>query len=154
MANLPRPAIPIVVSPGVRGPCRPYSFSYAKRIVREAAEQSGRGRLPDVEAAMPFSYACKRAEEEGGLGIIPWEGVPSGHGERIASLRALLDGQQAVPKAISLFIGPEGGFTAGEAELARCRRIHPVTLGPRVLRSETAGLVAATAILHQLGDLE
>jgi len=119
-----------------------------KRIVQEAAEQSGRGRLPNLEPAMLFPRACERAQQQGGLGLIPWEG------ERRLSLRAVLGERQRKPFIVSLFVGSEGGFTAQEVELARRYGIQPVTLGPRILRAETAGLVATTAILYELGDLE
>jgi len=119
-----------------------------KRIVQEAAEQSGRGRLPNLEPAMLFPRACERAQQQGGLGLIPWEG------ERGLSLRAVLAERQRKPFIVSLLVGSEGGFTAQEVELARRYGIQPVTLGPRILRAETAGLVATTAILYELGDLE
>lgn len=57
------------------------------------------------------------------------------------------------PFSINLFIGPEGGFTFEEVILAQRYGIVPITLGPRILRAETAGLVAAAAILYELGDL-
>jgi 16S rRNA (uracil1498-N3)-methyltransferase len=53
-----------------------------------------------------------------------------------------------------LLIGPEGGFTPGEVALARRYGLLPLTLGPRILRTETAGLVATAALLYELGDLE
>jgi 16S rRNA (uracil1498-N3)-methyltransferase len=58
------------------------------------------------------------------------------------------------PFSVSLFIGPEGGLTADEIKVARGYNAQPVSLGPRILRAETAGLVAASAILYELGDLE
>ena len=57
------------------------------------------------------------------------------------------------PFSINLFIGPEGGFTFEEITLAQRYGIVPITLGPRILRAETAGLVTAAAILYELGDL-
>jgi len=141
-----------------------------QRIVVEAAEQSRRGRLPRLQPAMLLPQACERAKRMGGLSLMPWEG------ERSTSLRAVLGdwapkelkrvrkqmGAQSSstppassrPFSINLFIGPEGGFTPEEVELARRYGIIPVTLGPRILRAETAGLVAAAAILYELGDLE
>ena len=58
------------------------------------------------------------------------------------------------PFTINLFIGPEGGFSNGEVALARRYGLLPLTLGPRILRTETAGLVATAALLYELGDLE
>ena len=119
-----------------------------KRIVRGAAAQCRRGRLPYLAPAMLFPRACERAQQQGGLALIPWEG------ESGLSLRAVLGEQQKKPFIVSIFIGPEGGFTPDEAKLAQHYGIRPVTLGPRILRAETAGLVAATVVLHELGDLE
>jgi len=119
-----------------------------QRILREAAEQSQRGRLPNLESAMLFPRACERAQRQGGLALIPWEG------ERTLSLRSVLTEREKKPFVISLFVGPEGGFAEGEVKLAQRYGVQPITLGPRILRSETAGLVAATAILYELGDLQ
>ena len=57
------------------------------------------------------------------------------------------------PFSISVFVGPEGGFTTRETDQARRYGITPVSLGPRILRAETACLVAATIVLYQLQDL-
>jgi 16S rRNA (uracil1498-N3)-methyltransferase len=94
------------------------------------------------------------------LSLIPWEG------EKSTSLRDLLQQapQDAVtetvnheqrwpPFAINLFIGPEGGFTPDEIAIARRYGLVPVTLGPRILRAETASVAAAATILYELGDL-
>jgi 16S rRNA (uracil1498-N3)-methyltransferase len=57
------------------------------------------------------------------------------------------------PFSISVFVGCEGGFTSHEVDQALRYGILPVSLGPRILRAETAALVAATIILYQLEDL-
>jgi 16S rRNA (uracil1498-N3)-methyltransferase len=113
-----------------------------QRIIAEAAEQSGRAVLPSLAGPMAFKPACQAAAQQG-LALIPWEE------ERVYRLRQALD---ASPKHISLLIGPEGGFAAEEVATAREAGVVPVTLGPRILRAETAGLAAATAILYALGD--
>jgi len=127
-----------------------------QRIILEAAEQSGRGRLPVLRPATLFAPACEQAGRRG-LSLIPWEG------EKSTSLRDVLGQrkgeagtatQKSRPFAINLFIGPEGGFSTAEIVQARGYGLIPVTLGARLLRAETAGLVAATAILYELGDLE
>lgn len=117
------------------------------RILMAAAEQSGRGRLPNLRAAMLFSSACEEAAR-GGMTLIPWEE------ERQQSLSSILKAAEQPPFSINLFVGPEGGFTSEELVQAQRYGAVPVTLGPRILRAETAGLVAATAILYELGDLE
>jgi 16S rRNA (uracil1498-N3)-methyltransferase len=121
------------------------------RIIREAAEQSGRGRLPVLRPALLFAPACQRAKRSGGLALVPWES------EKATSLKAALtagEEEEDRPFSISIFIGPEGGLTQDEIEAARGYGLQPVGLGPRILRAETAGLVAASAILYELGDLE
>jgi len=120
-------------------------------LVLEAAEQSHRGRLPVLQPAMLLSDACERARMSGGLSLLFWE-QPSGR-----SLKALLrsgSGNSAAPFSINLFVGPEGGFSPAEVEAAEHYGLRTITLGPRILRAETAGLVAAAAILYELGDLE
>ena len=117
------------------------------RILMEAAEQSCRGRLPSLRAAMLFPSACEEAAR-GGLTLIPWEQ------EREQSVSSILRAAEQPPFSINLFIGPEGGFTSEEMAQAQLYGAVPITLGPRILRAETAGLVAGTAILYELGDLE
>jgi 16S rRNA (uracil1498-N3)-methyltransferase len=116
-----------------------------ERIVVEAAEQAGRAVLPHLWSATLFAHACEQAAR-GGLALIPWEDEHS---------RGLREALQNVPKSkeISLFIGPEGGFAEEEIAVAQERGVMPVSLGPRILRAETAGLVAASAVLYELGDL-
>ena len=112
-------------------------------IVREAAEQSGRGRLPAVSAARPFSSAIQDAVVEGAA-LLLWED------EKIARLRDVVEPSSA---AIGLFVGPEGGFTQREAELASEAGARVAGLGSRILRSETAAMVASTLVLARLGEL-
>lgn len=126
-----------------------------ERIVRGAAEQARRGRLPRISQVTMWPLACERARRAD-LSLLPWEE------ETRTSLRKVLESRtteaeqeppRARPYSISLFIGPEGGLTAEEVKAARSNGIHVVTLGPRTFRAETAGLVAASAILYALGDM-
>ncbi len=116
-----------------------------ERIIVEAAEQAGRAILPHLGTPTLFAHACGQARRSG-LALIPWEE------ERNRTLREAL---QIIPrpKEINLFIGPEGGFAEDEIIMAQENGIVPVSLGPRILRAETAGLAAAAAILYELGDL-
>jgi len=118
-----------------------------QRILREAAEQSRRGRLPTIEPAMLMTQACERARQTGGLTLLPWEE------EQAVSLKDVLTAAP-MPFTISLLVGPEGGFSADEVSLAQSYGVRTISLGPRVLRAETAGLVAASAIFYESGDLE
>jgi len=130
------------------------------RILREAAEQSRRGKLPRLAPALFFPAACDQAAQRG-MALLLWEG--SG----VPALRQALRGSgvapgdpaapsvvAAHPFSVALFSGPEGGFTDGEFETALRYGMIAVTLGPRTLRAETAPLVAASAILYEMGDLE
>lgn len=122
-------------------------------IIQEAAEQSRRGRKPLLRPATFFPQACEQARHTGGLALIPWEG------EGLVTLRDVLQkdpldrGRNWPPFTISVFIGPEGGFTKDEITTARRYGLVPVTLGPRILRAETAGLAAAAAIFYEWGDM-
>ena len=120
--------------------------SRMRKIITEAAEQSRRGRVPVLDVPMSFTAACDAIE---GPAVIPWEGVKG------TSLRSALGHWRAdgIESGVSLLIGPEGGFTAEEIEHARSRGIEPVTLGPRILRAETAAIAAVSAILHEMGDM-
>ncbi len=115
-----------------------------RRIVTEAAEQSGRRRVPAVDPPLPFKEAVRSAP---GLRLIPWEG------ERSQGRRSYLRGLAEQPTTVSLFIGPEGGFAEDEVELAGAAGCVPVSLGPRILRSETAGIVAAALVMYELGQM-
>lgn len=112
-----------------------------RRLIAEAAEQCGRGRLPSVGETMAFADAVRSAP---GLRIVPWEGE---HDQRLGDyLRSLPE----APAAVSLFIGPEGGWEASEVALARECGAILVTLGHRVMRSETAAIIAAGIALQEL----
>jgi len=130
-----------------------------QRIILEAAEQSRRARLPRLQPPLLFAQACERARRAD-LTLLPWEG------EQSRTLRSMLvdsccrapeiSGRALLvhrPFSISIFIGPEGGFSSREVDLGRRYGIAPVTLGPRILRAETAALVAVTMVLYQLEDM-
>jgi 16S rRNA (uracil1498-N3)-methyltransferase len=112
--------------------------------VTEAAEQAHRGRVPALAELADFEQALENAGRAGGCMIIPWEL------EHTTGLGQILPGEGI----IHLFIGPEGGFTPDEIALARSHGAIPITLGARTLRAETAGLVAASAILYARGDMD
>jgi 16S rRNA (uracil1498-N3)-methyltransferase len=145
--------VPVVCSRSIVGDLEDANRKLGRwqRVIREAAEQSRRGRLPVLQPALLFDQACQAARQSGGLGLVPWEG------ERAAGLKSALAAAGAVggqPGSVNLFIGPEGGLSIEEIETARRYGLQAVSLGPRILRAETAGLVAAAAILYELGDLE
>jgi 16S rRNA (uracil1498-N3)-methyltransferase len=139
--------VPIVSSRSQVRPSQPSSARLERwrRVIVEAAEQSGRCRLPELSLPLTFEEGCAAAA---GLRILPWEG------ERDASLGDLLAVQQLALPVVSLFIGPEGGFPLEEVRLARRLGVHTVSLGRRILRAETAAIVAAALVLQGLGELK
>lgn len=117
-----------------------------QRIVREAAEQSCRGRLPTVAPPQSFASACADAATTDDALILREDAADH--------LRAILRGyiQQspgAHPRSMALLSGPEGGFSAEELTTATEHGIMPASLGPRILRAETAPIVAAAAIFYE-----
>jgi 16S rRNA (uracil1498-N3)-methyltransferase len=115
-----------------------------ERIIREAAEQSGRGVLPQLLPPAPFAEAVMAAAALDRT-LIAWEGEAQGAiGEALA---------QPGIGTVGLFIGPEGGYEAEEIDEAAARGIAPVTMGRRILRTETAAVVGAALVLYELGAL-
>jgi 16S rRNA (uracil1498-N3)-methyltransferase len=117
-----------------------------ERIIREAAEQSRRGLVPALRPILSLESACQSTTNPS---ILLWEG------EESTSIAAVLKNPafQNSP-SFSIFIGPEGGFLPSEVEYAQSQGIIPVSLGPRILRAETAGLVAISVILYERGEFE
>lgn len=117
------------------------------RIVREAAEQSRRGALPVIEAPSTLSAALNSLSAD--LMLIAWEE------ERATSLRDTLAPLREVDAPqVTIFVGPEGGFTAEEVAQAQACGAVAVSLGARILRAETAATAAALLVLYELGALE
>lgn len=116
-----------------------------RKIAKEAAKQSKRGIVPEVSAPVSFKEAVKEAAKAD-LALIPYEE------EREVSLKKALRGK--TPETVSVMIGPEGGFEKEEIDLALENGITSVTLGKRILRTETAPLAVASAVLYELGEME
>ncbi len=115
-----------------------------QRIAREAARQSGRPSPPRVSLAGSLKEAVAEARQE--LKLLLWEE------EKDNGLRDTL-ARVPAPASIAVLIGPEGGLTAEEAALARENGFIPVSLGRRILRTETAGLAAVAILQFYWGDL-
>ena len=116
-----------------------------RRIIKEAAEQSGRGALPSLIEPMLFAAAVSGAAAHDRT-LIAWEG------ESQRTVRDVLGGGRAVTN-VALFIGPEGGYEAEEISAAESHGTRPVTLGRRILRTETAAVVGAALVLYELGEM-
>jgi 16S rRNA (uracil1498-N3)-methyltransferase len=122
-------------------------------IIQEAAEQSHRGRKPRLQRGTFFPQACEQARHTAGLSLILWE--EEGQRSLQDVLRTPPPGRERgwPPFTINLFVGPEGGFAADEVALARRYGLLPVSIGPRILRTETAGIATTAVLLYELGDM-
>lgn len=117
-----------------------------QRIAEEAAKQSGRAFVPRVEPLGDFARVVSDLPSHG-LALIPWEG------EKQRSLKEVIAQGKEPKDPITVLIGPEGGWDEEEVRLAQKRGAIPVSLGPRILRTETAGLAVLAILMYQLGDL-
>lgn len=116
-----------------------------QRIAEEAAKQSGRGIIPSVSWAGEYAEALNIANSKE-LKLFLYE---TGERER---LDAVLEANRDV-KSVALMTGPEGGFAQFEADLARIVGLHVCSMGERILRCETAPVVAVTAVMYATGNL-
>ena len=114
-----------------------------QKIALEAAQQSGRGIVPAVLPPATLRQALEIAGEQGELLFFYEEGTES-----------LKQALSAMGDRLFLFVGPEGGFTPEEAALAKSLGARLLTLGPRILRTETAPIAALSAILYERGEFE
>lgn len=116
-------------------------------IARGAAKQSGRGRVPNVSRVMGFEEALSMAEELDVV-LIPYE-LAAGMEHTRQVIEAVKPGQ-----SVGIFIGPEGGFEKEEV----CRAVEAgameITLGKRILRTETAGLAVLSILMYHLEDAD
>ncbi len=110
-----------------------------RRIAREAAKQCRRASVPEVKPVATLQRLLENVEKPD-LRLLFSE-----HGGE--SLRSLLAGR---PARIGLLVGPEGGWSEREIRLAMAHGCRPATLGPRLLRAETAGIVAVALVNYEL----
>lgn len=130
--------VPIVSEHSVK-----MSLNYERvgKVLKEAAEQSGRGIIPECRETMSFAEALASIKKEGSLSILAHE-KESAH---------RLDSLPLSNQKINLFIGPEGGFSEAEVAEAKAAGLFVVSLSRRVLRSETAAITASYFLLHRFG---
>lgn len=121
-----------------------------QKIALEAARQSGRGIVPEVCNVMLFEEAIEEVKRDGfDLALIPWEEEKDkGIKEAIAKVRGEVHGGRRA--RIAVFVGPEGGFESEECQMAGRQGIVPVTLGPRILRTETAGAAVLAMFIYEM----
>jgi 16S rRNA (uracil1498-N3)-methyltransferase len=123
--------------------------NFGKKLVRyemiaeEAAAQCGRGIVPYIRQAIPFSKITEVLDPEATI-LFLYEN------ERNITINEILRGLPSIPKRLALIVGPEGGFDEKEAELLKEKGISCVTLGKTILRTETAGLAALAMCMYEL----
>lgn len=137
--------VPMLTARAIADSVRKQKYARWSQIVTEAAEQAGRGKIPPLAELQSFEASLEMAKTRGGSIYILWEN------EHALDLKRALDGSMS--EGIHLFVGPEGGFTEREIEMARAFGAQSITLGPRIFRTETAGLVAASAILFARNEM-
>jgi 16S rRNA (uracil1498-N3)-methyltransferase len=118
-----------------------------RRILAEAAEQSHRGRIPEIEEIVAWKDAVLQ------LGHFDRALIAATSGPTCTIKESLRPGDKP-PASIAVLIGPEGGFSADEVRQACDSGAVPISLGPRVLRTETAAVVVPALVLHELGEMK
>ncbi len=114
-------------------------------IAESAAKQSGRGVIPEVTMPVTFAKALEMAKALD-MNIIPYE-----EAEGVAYSKGVIKDVKG-KKSLGIFIGPEGGFAADEVEAAMEAGAKAITLGHRILRTETAGLAVMSIIMFKLEE--
>ena len=142
-------AYEIVAFPSGRCVSKPDEKSLKKKLERwqkiaaSAAEQSGRGRIPEVMVLPSYKAALERAAQAD-KALMFYEN------EHAVTLRMALEAGQW--RTVSLLTGPEGGLEEKEVEQARAAGLEVCTLGARILRCETAPLCALSAVMYAAGE--
>lgn len=125
-----------------------------ERIIQEAAEQSGRGRLPVLSPPARLADALSAGSRDYDLALIPWEGERKSDLQGTLRRTAAKDLSRGSALRLAALIGPEGGLAPEEVELGRKAGWIPVTLGPRILRMETAGVITAAIVFYEFGEMK
>lgn len=115
-----------------------------RKIATEAARQSERTDIPNIELTENLEAALRMGNQSVNLMLF--------EREQNRRLHDVLDGTPA-PDGVAMLVGPEGGFTEEEVSLAVRNGFNPVSLGPRILRTETAGLAVIAILQYQWGDV-
>jgi 16S rRNA (uracil1498-N3)-methyltransferase len=116
-----------------------------QKVAYEAAKQSNRGRVPHVAYPISYEEALKQLSLMD-INLMPYEKEKTNHLKNV--LKADMKAQ-----SIGILIGPEGGFSDEEVQMSKDENLNIVTLGPRILRTETAGAAVLAILMYELGDM-
>ncbi|PIR15399.1 MAG: hypothetical protein COV48_14585 [Elusimicrobia bacterium CG11_big_fil_rev_8_21_14_0_20_64_6] len=124
------------------------------RLIMAASKQCGRADLPPVRDAIQFRDAIRAVKDQGPV-LVAWEGMKGSAASQTLgpALRAADAKRGKESLVVSLFVGPEGGFSDEEIELAEAEGAILFGMGPRVLRAETAAIAAAALVQYELGGV-
>lgn len=118
-----------------------------QKIAKEAAEQSGRSSIPQIAPLSRFEDIIKTAKNYD-LSLIPWEGETNNSLKTV--LTDLTNQHNNRPNNILILIGPEGGFSKSEVDKASKAGFKSISLGKRILRTETAAIAMLAQIYYEL----
>jgi len=141
--------VPLITSRAVARPSDGNRLERWRRLAIEAAEQCERSAVPAIEAPVSLAHALGSTR---GVLLLPYEDADVSAPTVAAALTSRIDELFAV-EAISIFIGPEGGYEPAEVTAAEQAGAIVVSMGQRVMRSETAGMVALTLVMAAIGEL-
>ncbi|MGB4439577.1 MAG: RsmE family RNA methyltransferase, partial [Sedimentibacter sp.] len=116
-----------------------------QKIAKESAKQSKRNIIPNVEGITTVKELTERLKNENAEIIVPYE---------LEDMRLLKDVLAESKQNYYIIIGPEGGFDIKEIEMFKEIGAHIVTLGKRILRTETAGVVAAAVVMYACDEMK
>lgn len=136
--------IPLITQRAIVRTKNPMRLERWSKIAVSSAQQSGRSIVPVIDGITGYKKFLSHGFS--GIGLIFYEG------EVKRGLKEFLRGLNGI-KDITFLIGPEGGFSDEEVELAIKKGFTPVGLGPRILRTETAAITALSILQYELGDL-
>ncbi len=119
-----------------------------QKIIREAAMQSCRSSVPSVSAPVSLKSLDLTGYD---AAVFPWEETARAGGR---GLKTWWFSQDPPPRSIALIIGPEGGISGEEAAFLTGKGAVPLSLGPRIFRTETAGLAALAALMCLSGNMD
>lgn len=147
--------VPVITSRCISRPEKDSFSKKAKRwnaISEEAAKQSGRGKVPEVYEPLSFEDAIERMKEFD-ISFMCYECAD----EKSPNIRAFLSASfESILKedaSIAFFVGPEGGISDDEAEYAASNGVKHVSLGKRILRTETAPIAVLSCVMYETGNL-
>ncbi len=116
-----------------------------RKIAKESSKQSKRNIIPTVEDIVTVKELVERLKNEDAEIIVPYE---------LEDMKILKDVLSITKQDYYIIIGPEGGFDVKEIEMFKEAGAHIVTLGKRILRTETAGVVASSVVMYACNEME